>query len=753
MNPHFRAVFRFKRALLLFLLPAILWCLVALMPALAASAPTSDNVGATAEWLPARRVLMHTPGEEIFLGVIHPAAALYEKPFDLTDAIAEHRRYIERLEDRGATVHTVVDTLLSGTLDDDSNPLPGPDLDRLRAFAAPFLKIDATALPPDRQAEQATYKQQVIQDIHPRELVRIILMQPTIHLHPTDGNTGLSATYESSPVMNLYFCRDQMITTAKGVVLSKMASDQRAVETRIMKFVLSKLGIEPVYEVTGDGRLEGGDYFSAGERAFIGQGLRTNADGIRQLLDHQVFGLPEVVVVKDSWEDQEEMHLDTYFNIIGPQLAVLVDLRMHPPGQGTDDITTLVDVYRLEDGEYRLKIQDRDFLAYLQGDLGYTVIPVTRKDQNRYAINFLTTEPYQILAIEGASDPYKHALADNGVYAVWMDFGALTSGYGAAHCTTQVLYREPVVESRQTTDTLLMVSPDDFAYNPQTAVTNAFQKDEVETATPRAAALREFSRMVNTLSTEGIDVIRIPSREDVVTPDAVFPNNWFSTHRNRDGGHALVIYPMLTPNRRAEIRVPFLKKTLQNNGFPITRVVDLTHYETDNRALEGTGSMVLDRIHRVVFAALSPRTDEGILADFCRQLDYRAVVFNSHDAGGKQIYHTNVMMSIGDGFAVICTEAITDPAQRTMVLDELTRLGKEIIPITFDQMGQMCGNILEVRSRDRHNLIVMSKRSFDHFTPEQRQILRKYGKLVPVDIQTIEDIGGGSARCMMAEIF
>jgi arginine deiminase len=165
---------------------------------------------------------------------------------------------------------------------------------------------------------QRKYKEETIVKLSPRELVQIILFQPTVHLYPTSANTGLRATYEVSPVMNLYFCRDQMITTAKGVVIAKMNSPQRAVETKIMKFVLSKLGIRPIYEVVGKGRLEGGDYFSAGDMAFIGQGLRTNGEGVKQLLGNKVFGLPKVAVVKDSWRTQEEMHLDTYFNIIGP---------------------------------------------------------------------------------------------------------------------------------------------------------------------------------------------------------------------------------------------------------------------------------------------------------------------------------------------------------------------------------------------------------------------------------------------------
>jgi len=406
----------------------------------------SAKVGQKAEWEYPKKILMHTPGDEIFMGVLHPEAALYEKPFSLKIADAEHLKYIERLRKRGAEVYRVVDVLLKGTIDERGRTTPSPELDALRKFAGEFLKYDSSAIEEPDKSRQKKYKNEILSKLTPYELIKIILQRPTIHLHQTDKNTGMSATYEVSPVMNLYFLRDQMITTAKGVVIAKMNSVQRAPETKIIKFVLKKMGITPIYEVKGTGRLEGGDYFSAGEVALIGQGLRTNAEGIKQLLDNQVFGTPLVAVVKDSWEDQEEMHLDTYFNIISPKLAVMIDFRMNIPGEEPElkEISTKVDVYRLDKEGYKLVMKDRDFQQYLEKDLGYTIIPVSRKDQNLYGINFLTVAPGKILGIDGVSKAYKDTLKKNGVAAVWMDFGELTKGYGAAHCTTQVLLRENV---------------------------------------------------------------------------------------------------------------------------------------------------------------------------------------------------------------------------------------------------------------------------------------------------------------------
>jgi len=398
-----------------------------------------EGVGAKAEWLPVRRVLMHTPGDELFAGVIHPEAALFERPFDIAKASAEHRAFIDQLRKNGAQVYTVVETLLEGTIDAHGNPVAGEKLDDLRAFASMFLAYDTANLAIEDQAKQEAYKRFVLDHLHPAELVKTILQQPTVHLLATESNTGYAGMYEFSPVMNLYFCRDQMITTAKGVVLGRMNSQQRGVETEIMKFVLKKLGVTPVYQVQGDGRLEGGDYFSVGNTAFIGQGLRTNEEGVRQLLENKVFGLPRVAVVKDLWKNMEQMHLDTYFNIAGAKLGVLVKERY----DGADPTKrSQVDLYELVDGVYKLKKQDIEFRSFLEKDMGFTLIPVSREDQNNYAINFLAVGPNRILAVDGASAAYKKALKDQGVNAVWLDMKNLTGGYGAAHCTTQPFFRD-----------------------------------------------------------------------------------------------------------------------------------------------------------------------------------------------------------------------------------------------------------------------------------------------------------------------
>lgn len=306
---------------------------------------------------------------------------------------------------------------------------------------------------------------------------------------------------------------------------------------------------------------------------------------------------------------------------------------------------------------------------------------------------------------------------------------------------------------QQTTDTVVMIRPDSFRYNPQTAQTNTFMHAPDDPSRVPELAMSEFDGMVGRLRGAGVEVIPLPSRHDVATPDAVFPNNWFSLHREDGGGHLLVLYPMQSPNRRLEERPVPLEEALASEGVQVDRVVNLAGLTRQGLALEGTGSLVLDRVARVAFASLSPRTSPEALAEFCRQVGYRAVTFESRDASGDLIYHTNVMMSVGDRFAVICAESITDPLERRRVTGELRRLGKEIVEITRDQTLRMCGNILQLHNRKGEKLIVMSATAHAAFTPEQKAALGRYGRLVPVDVGTIEFVAGGSARCMIAEVF
>jgi hypothetical protein len=310
---------------------------------------------------------------------------------------------------------------------------------------------------------------------------------------------------------------------------------------------------------------------------------------------------------------------------------------------------------------------------------------------------------------------------------------------------------------RQTTNTVFMVSPDYFGFNVQTSESNVFQNllENLgrDAQSLRDDALSEFASMTADLQAAGIEVIHVPSRQGVETPDAVFPNNWFSVHQTANGGRYLVLYPMLASNRRLERQPATLIEAMRARGMSVDKVIDLTAYEAEDKFLEGTGSMILDREHGVAFAALSPRTHLDVLQDFASQTGYRPVVFYSVDPAGTAVYHTNVIMSVGAKFAVLCVDSIADKDEQARVLKELHDLGKTVIDIRFDQVLKMCGNILELQDKEGRSVIVMSRTAFDHFTAEQKSTLTEFGTLLPVDIPVIEAVGGGSARCMLGEVF
>lgn len=290
-----------------------------------------------------------------------------------------------------------------------------------------------------------------------------------------------------------------------------------------------------------------------------------------------------------------------------------------------------------------------------------------------------------------------------------------------------------------------MVRPVDFKFNEQTAGNNKFQQDS-EQPNVQAKALNEFDNFVNVLRKNEVDVIVVDDTFNPETPDSIFPNNWVSFHS--DG--KVFLYPMFSENRRLERRADILD--LLKSRFMINSVTDLSTYENEGLYLEGTGSLVLDRDNKIAYACLSIRTDQKVLADFCSGSGYSSLVFNAVDAHGFPIYHTNVMMCIGDSFAVICMEAIPNPAERLKVQHELIKSGKEIITISLEQMNHFAGNMLQVSNRKDERLLIMSEQAYLSLDTKQINSLEKYCRLVYSALYTIEQNGGGSARCMLAEI-
>lgn len=297
---------------------------------------------------------------------------------------------------------------------------------------------------------------------------------------------------------------------------------------------------------------------------------------------------------------------------------------------------------------------------------------------------------------------------------------------------------------------VMMIRPARFLANPQTQASNAFQKRDLalDAEAQQARALAEFDGLASALRDAGVEVCVFEDTPEPHTPDSIFPNNWVSFHA--DG--RVVFYPMLAENRRDERRPELVDRLVAEHGFRAGERIDLSGHEAEGRFLEGTGSMVLDRRHGVAYACVSPRTDPTVLAAFGARLGYDVVAFDAFGADGTAIYHTNVLMSVGDGFAVICAEAIPE-AQRDTVLARLAADGLEVVAITLDQMATFAGNMLALENAHGRQVLAMSGRAYACLTPVQCEALSRHATLVHASIDAIEDSAGGSVRCMLAEVF
>ncbi len=299
----------------------------------------------------------------------------------------------------------------------------------------------------------------------------------------------------------------------------------------------------------------------------------------------------------------------------------------------------------------------------------------------------------------------------------------------------------------QSTNTVLMISPVAFNYNEQTSETNSFQQKPKESNLfIQQKALQEFNDLVNVLTQNGVIVKVVEDTLVPHTPDSIFPNNWFSTHDNGP----LVLYPMQSANRQLERREDIIGLIKQNTKCE--KLLDLSYFEYQNLFLEGTGSLVLDRINKIAFVAISPRADITLVQYFCEKMGYEACVFTANDAQNKPIYHTNVMMCMGTKFAVICTETIRNKTERQNVLAKIHKTGRQIIEITMEQMNNFAGNMLELNVAERY-FVAMSSQAFNALNEVQKSNLEQYATIIHSDISTIEHHGGGSVRCMLGEVF
>lgn len=384
-----------------------------------------------AEYHLAGSILMYTPGQELLDGVVHPAAGLYEKYFDIDKAAEEHRNYITMLRKRGCTVYTVTETLLN---------MPH---DKLVYLAEKALSYDISRISmSEREAQE--YKLEVLNSMSNADLVCVIINRPTVVLSESGINTGYTAEYVHNPLMNMYFLRDQSITTPKGHILCRMNSTQRFAEVDIIESCYEQLGQKAFYRISGgESYLEGGDYIPFGTISLIGQGLRTNQNAIDELLENDCFGHDTVVVVRERWRNQYQMHLDTYFNVIDKDLCTMCFNRYDAKDES--DINYLkMDMYVREPGQ---KSYQKDkiwsgtgFREFLESR-GVDIIRVSKEDADHYANNFLTINARHIMSVAGQSESLQNEYRKYGVLVEWIPLDNLIGGYGAAHCMTQVLER------------------------------------------------------------------------------------------------------------------------------------------------------------------------------------------------------------------------------------------------------------------------------------------------------------------------
>lgn len=406
--------------------------LVAAVAFVVTQAAAQEQASPAAEFTPARVILMHTPGQELYDGVIHPAAALYENYFDIDAAAAEHRGYIQALRRQGIRVHTVEDVLMS------------MDRDRLCALVSNCLVYDASATNLSA-AEVEAYRQAVLRKMTKQDLYRTLMYHPTVELRETGFNTGLDAVYKHAPLMNLYFLRDQTISTPRGQVMCRMNSQQRSQEVDIIEACYEQLGYKPVWRITGEGNyLEGGDYIPFGTMGLIGCGLRTTMGAVEQMMEQDVMGHDTIVIVQDRWKDQYQMHLDTYFNVIDRDLVTMCYNR-YDAKDATDPQFLTIKMYARKPGTkayHEVKAyRDRDFKAFL-AERGCHIIRISKRDADHYANNFLAIDGRHIMSVANQSDELAKTYEAHGVKVEWVPLENLIGGYGAAHCMTQVLRRD-----------------------------------------------------------------------------------------------------------------------------------------------------------------------------------------------------------------------------------------------------------------------------------------------------------------------
>jgi len=617
------------------------------------------------------------------------------------------------------------------------------------------------------------FKRSVIKGMTPEQLGHAATHVITFRLVRAIDNSLLVASYQMQPMLDLLNSRLQ-ICTPKGVVMvGKM--DIRS-KTHILEYTFHALGLETILTLPDPLRMSGGDYIPAGPHlAFMGVGVGTDEASVRYMLERNVFGTQRVAVVRDLFDRSlSRKHLDSVFKIIDNAVVVVLESIC-----GISNINRrLVNEYIWDENKqsYAMSRMSVEFERYLL-DQGYHIIklPESLYDEVGLSIYNLGMGSLMVNSPELA-ELISSDKKFSGKVTV-LDFQWKTGMYDWLYKATLIFRRtgcggcpKPVPEgvprprvwdtsrdnvSHQTTNTVLMVAPVGFLSNAETAVDNHFMKKTASTnATIELQALREFSLFHSKLTSLGVRVVMFCNEAWYKTPDAVFPNNWFSTHsaaQMGEEGSMVVFYPMKTESRRKERR-EYIISELQE---VYDREISFIQWENSDfpHFLESTGVLIMDHKRQIAYVALSQRAYIKIAATWSKRIGYRLVTFSASDIQGRPIYHTNVLMAVGTTFAVVCLESITDVKERDNLVSVLSE-SHTIVPITRDQMNEFCGNVLEVRGAEDRKILVMSSRAYEGFGEETRAVLLQHvDEILHTDISTIEHVGGGGVRCMLGELF
>lgn len=401
--------------------------------------------GVKAEYHRARKILMHSPSDELFCGNLNYEAAAFEKPFNTQKAIEEHENYVKTLENSNIKVFKVKDVLLDGVRPGNKEHKQLVDL----VLSTGSFNYDTSKLNPDQRDLANKVYHRTLENMTGDDLFTCLMTKPNVKLKPNQtSDTAFIANYEFSPIMNLMFTRDQQITTDKGIIMGKMKLEHRTPETKITKYVWNKLRVPVIYEISGNGTLEGGDFIPMDSYALIGQGLRTNSEGIEQLLNNgrDALGYEQIVVVKDEFQNQDQMHLDTYFNVFSKRKAAMVEGRI----KKEKGLKLYCDIYNKKDnGEFdssKPDVTNADFVDYLRLEKGMTLVPITNEEQLNYGLNFLTIGHNEIIGVRNPNQSYLEKVRDQyKVCTKFLNLDSMISAYGGPHCTTQVFHREPSI--------------------------------------------------------------------------------------------------------------------------------------------------------------------------------------------------------------------------------------------------------------------------------------------------------------------